>query len=1084
MKQPSLFDQPAQPAALPDQRARDFAVDPRNDVVLEASAGTGKTRVLVERYVRLMEAGVSPRHILAITFTRKAAAEMRDRVLDELRRRSQVPEDFARDIQILTIDAFCFGLLREFPLEADVDPGFQIADETAAARFANEALDLTLRAARALLVGDEPLRLLMTRVKPPVLRTALAALLDRRQLALHAVAHYVRRAAPAGGAAGVAAAFVASLQRVFASPHRIALLDDGPHASPEFGWLRQDIVTMDRVLDQGPAGAQQLRRRLERYFLTKDGAPRRKIGGSFPVELFPTPQARRRHEAAVQALAPGVHLAIEALDRGVNGLLSQGLLRVLAIVVDKYERLLAEHAVLDFPAMLDRSVRLLSRQEEFARSRLKLQSRYHHLLVDEFQDTSRLQWRLVELLVDAWGEGEGVTDAPTSIFVVGDRKQSIYRFRHAEVSLLDEAAGKILQLRPGRVVRQSITTSFRAVPELLSFVNALATSIQSTEAGDEPFVYRESDRFPVPDVSPGALRDGSPVIGLIAEPSIAACASAVAAEIARLVGKTLVRDARGPMRPAAPDDIAVLFRARTGHQYFEEALEARGIRTYVYKGLGFFDAPEVQDLQALIRYLAKPDSDLRAAEFLRSRFVRVSDAALARMAPEFARALRDPGWTAPALEPIDAHLLTAAREALPRWLACADRVPPGELLDLVIGESAYAVEMGGPRLDQARENVKKLRSLVRRVESRGYATLGRLAEYFDTLRTGEESNAAIEATGCVNLMTIHAAKGLEFPIVFIVNLHMPGRGRASGFSVIERGSGGEPEVSFGSSEGTRLEDQRDVEELRRLLYVAVTRARDRVYLAAEIDAKQRVRRGARSLAGLLPESLLDTFAAVARDPAATRVTWDSGYGTFTCDVCRAMDAAPVVTPPLSGDRVATVDLAPLAAPSDRRPRTRPAAAGRADHLTIDEPQNDSRRLLGTLVHRLFQSSTAPDRAAEAAASLVSAEELVDVADRAALITDAAALYQVLRERADVVEVLVSGTCRYEVPITYAPPDEAGGLVRAVVDCIVFAPDGSATVLEFKTGRPRPEHDAQAELYRRAVAAALENTRVKVRIIYP
>jgi ATP-dependent exoDNAse (exonuclease V) beta subunit len=105
------------------------------------------------------------------------------------------------------------------------------------------------------------------------------------------------------------------------------------------------------------------------------------------------------------------------------------------------------------------------------------------------------------------------------------------------------------------------------------------------------------------------------VLGVIAEPSMALCASAVAAEAARLIGTALVRTRDGQPRPARPDDIAVLFRARHGHQYFEAALEERGIRTYVYKGLGFFDAPEVQDLQALMRFLAEPDSDLRAAEF-------------------------------------------------------------------------------------------------------------------------------------------------------------------------------------------------------------------------------------------------------------------------------------------------------------------------------------------------------------------------------------------------------------------------------------------------------------------------------------
>jgi len=140
MKQPSQFDASSDANAPADQAARDFAVDPRHDVVLEASAGTGKTRVLVDRYAALIQAGVDPRHILAITFTRKAAAEMRSRVLAELTQRADrgelAPDIWRRlreriaDIEISTIDAFCFGLLREFPLEADVDPAFEIADET------------------------------------------------------------------------------------------------------------------------------------------------------------------------------------------------------------------------------------------------------------------------------------------------------------------------------------------------------------------------------------------------------------------------------------------------------------------------------------------------------------------------------------------------------------------------------------------------------------------------------------------------------------------------------------------------------------------------------------------------------------------------------------------------------------------------------------------------------------------------------------------------------------------------------------------------------------------------------------------
>ena len=566
MTQPTLFDleRHDDEPAPPDQAARDFAVDPTHDVVLEASAGTGKTRVLVTRYVRLIESGVDPRHILAMTFTRKAAAEMRERVLAELGRRAdqgaigpdawRALRDRVSDIQISTIDAFCFGLLREFPLEADVDPGFEIADETEMARFAAEALDITLRAARRLIVDDEGVRLLFARVKTPVLRDAVSSLLDQRHVALPAVRGFVARATGSTTAAEASAKFVRRLRDLFdESPHRTPILEDGPHRAPEFRWLHADLGALDVIPADDPARVQQLRRRLERYFRTKDGKPRKRLTKPYTPATFSALESKKRHEAALQALSPSVGDALDALDADVEGLLARGVLKLLTLAVSIYERLLDDHALLDFVGMLARSVRLLGRQEEFARSRLKLQARYHHVLVDEFQDTSRLQWQLVEHLVDAWGEGEGAADAPTSIFVVGDRKQSIYRFRHAEVTLLDVAASKIEGLRPHRTVRQAITASFRAVPELQAFVNALSANLESPHELEERFRFDDRDRFPVTGVTPGARRDGEPVLGLVAEPSMADCAQAVATEVERLLATAVVRDRHGGSRPRRPE---------------------------------------------------------------------------------------------------------------------------------------------------------------------------------------------------------------------------------------------------------------------------------------------------------------------------------------------------------------------------------------------------------------------------------------------------------------------------------------------------------------------------------------------------
>ena len=1111
--QPSLFDSAddglrAATAEAPiDQAARNFAIDPANDVVLEASAGTGKTRVLVDRYVRLIEAEVEPQNILAITFTRKAAAEMRARVLAALNERAAagaiVPArwrhltDHVGDIQISTIDAFCFSLLREFPLEAGVDPSFDVADETEMARFAREAMDRTIDVVRGVIAEDETVRLLLAQVKTPTLIQAVGSLLDRRHVALPAIATFVSRH-PSLVAADIGQRFVRRIREALeSSAHRHAILADGPAGAPLFRWLAADLSALDHFPAADTARVQQLRRRLERYFLTKAGTPRQRVSKPILPSHFPNAEARRNHEAAIAALSPAVHDALETLAQEVNVILARGLLRVVAIAAGQYERLLADNALMDFAAMLERSVVLLERQEDFARSRLKLQARYHHILVDEFQDTSRLQWRLIELLIGAWGEGESAADAPTSIFIVGDRKQSIYRFRHAEVTLLDEAARRIGALRPGRAVRQAIRQSFRAVPELLAFVNALAGELQGAEALAEQFVYRDADRFPVPPVGPGARRDGEPVLGLIAAASMAESAAAVADEISRLIRTATVRDRHGAPRAVQPDDIAILFRARAGHQYFEDALETRGIRTYVYKGLGFFDAPEVQDFQALLRYLAAPDSDLRAAELLRSRFVRVSDVGLGRLAPSFAAALRG---AAPAagLDGRDQAVLDRTRVGLLRWLQLVDRIPPSELIDTILRESAYAFELSGRRLSQARENIKKVRALVRRVESRGYATLGRLARYFDTLRAGDESNAIVEASGAVNLMTMHAAKGLEYPIVFLVNLHLPGRGRPPGFSVIERGPDGAPEVAFTATAATKLEEKRETEELRRLLYVAVTRARDRLYLAGEIDQAGRLPDNPRSLAALFPATLGDLFSVPARQPDAAEATWTSNGASFAFRICRPAAPSDRLSPVAAREREIESPVsapAPLVVPSHRISATSLSTTEvvRSEPRTLNqnpEPGNRSpepQRLVGILVHRLLQRredpSTEDDVLALKIVRLLTPDERVDVVDPIGLASDVMSTFRSFRLRPDVQALLDSGTCYFEVPFSLAAPGRSGDVVRGTVDCLILGADGSATVLEFKTGEARSEHLAQATLYGEAMAALLGGVPVRVKVLY-
>jgi len=413
-------------------------------------------------------------------------------------------------------------------------------------------------------------------------------------------------------------------------------------------------------------------------------------------------------------------------------------------------------------------------------------------------------------------------------------------------------------------------------------------------------------------------------------------------------------------------------------------------------------------------------------------------------------------------------------------------------------ESAYASELRGRRSDQSRENIKKVRGLIRRVENRGYATLGRLAEYFETLRAGDESNAVVEARGCVQLMTIHAAKGLEFPIVFVVNLQNPGRGRHQGISVIDRSVDGEPEVAFRSTEGTKLEERRESEELRRLLYVAMTRARDRLYLAAQVGEDGFLKHATRSLAGLFPPSLRDVFPrAAAAAPDVDEVFWDAPGQRFAFRVLRP-DSGSESLPALPAPPPPPLDRAPLTWPGEVRQAT---TYGALDAATVIAPPSmdptgrtpgaaTSRtedRIAGTLVHRLLQwagprqPSTAEWQ--EAYDRLVRPEALVDVHDPALLRREVVRAAEALRNRTRLAELLAGGTCWYETPFSWRPPESPGVVVRGTIDCLVVGPDGAMTVVEIKTGAPRPEHAAQLATYLEALRARHLDVHIRGEVVY-
>ena len=933
--QPRLDFDAVDPLDARDAYARAIAIDPTRNVALEASAGTGKTRVLVDRYVGLLVSGVKPRNILAITFTRKAAAEMRQRILAELSRRQrdgsldrglwrELRENIT-DISISTIDAFCLTLLREFPLEAGIDPGFDLADETETPRLVGEALDRTLRIARAQTIDSPEMALLFAQLGEYRLRHGLARLLDRRLVADEALNRFLRHHAHSqSGIQSAVADLLSRLRSAFASlPGGLdSFLRSGPR-HPDFELLTRDVRELLSDAALSPGIVQALLERVRDHLLTQDGEPRKRM--PYRKDEFRSARDYQSHLAAVAALAPYLVDAFGQYRRDINAVVARAVRRVFSIALQQYEAVLRKNGVLDFSAVLERTLALLAQMDEFSRSRYKLEARYQHVLVDEFQDTSRAQWDLVELLVRSWSEGLGLigSDRPPTVFIVGDRKQSIYGFRDAEVTVLDEAARYIEALRPLGQVRTAITRSFRSVRELLAFANDLFAMVEKTAERPDAFRYDENDVFPLASVE---AREEEP-LGLVGAVSDEAQAEAVAEEIAYLLARAAtVRDRETGLRRAVrPGDIAILFRTREAHRLFESALGRRSVPYYVYKGLGFFDADEIKDVLALLAFLANPHSELRTASFLRSRFVRLSDRGLKTIAPALHAALLgdEPPAAAARLDEYDRDRLALGRADVPRWLSLVDNLPPAELLDRVLAESAYAAEIAGASHRQARENIKKVRSLVRRIQNRGYATLERIVDHFSKLVAGgDESNAIVDAVDAVNLMTMHAAKGLEFPIVFIVNLNRGGGGSSDPIRIVAGQSADDEDVGvsvgdFQSAADGDLE-AKDLEESKRLLYVAVTRARDRLYLGGTLMKDGRFIAPKGSLGRVLPPAIGELIGLAGSTEPGDPLVWRGPSGVHRFKVLRATAVIERYDPTPSGALNRVDDFSALAADGPRR----------------------------------------------------------------------------------------------------------------------------------------------------------------------
>ncbi len=771
------------------------------DLLLDAAAGSGKTSVLVERFVRaVLEDGADVEAILTITFTEKAAAEMRDRIRARLRALGAVREARATEgASISTIHGFCARLLRAHALAAGIDPAFEVLDEQRAQRLADAAFDGALE---ELAAGGPDGVDLIAAYGPALLRGSVqsvyAELRSRGEL---------EPALPALGAPPDL------------GPLRQALLASAATAALELGSIADPSVRVVQALE-----------RLDRCAeVVGDTDP---WPGDLDALRLPNGNGTALCTEACVAYAEALLRFREACERRRAGRAHEQLERLLSRYGALYAARKREASGLDFED-LELMARELLRSDAELRGRYR--SRFSHVMVDELQDTNAVQLELIEMVAEG------------NLFTVGDAQQSIYGFRHADVELFERRGARLEEVG-GRI---ALSTNFRSRPEIIEVLNHVFAGalegFRPLRAGRRD--ARASDprvELLVADKGADWTPDG------LASPWRVAEARALAGRVGELIASG-----------AAPREIVVLTRATTDLRAYERALEERGVPTYVIGGRGYWAHPQVVDLVAYLRALANPRDEEALYTVLASPLVGVSVDALVVLADAGRSSGRDPLWVLRSPDGLLDELGEEDRGRLAtfaEWFAgervVAARSGIDELIGRALERTGYdLVVLAMPGGQRRLANVRKLMRLGREHEEAAGRDLRRFLELVRTRVSAppsstdaRESEAPVEgeALDAVRLMTIHRAKGLEFEIVCVADLGRGphwrselmrvGRGARFGLRLAEPGTGKrEPALEYKALG----EEQASAEarEERRLFYVAMTRARERLILsgAAKLD---------------------------------------------------------------------------------------------------------------------------------------------------------------------------------------------------------------------------------------------------------
>ena len=857
--------------------------DRGHSLIVCAAAGSGKTAVLVERIVQLIKEGCDVTQMLVVTFTNAAAGEMRSRIGEALSQAARERPELAAQAMALsrasisTLHRFCGNLLREHFQALGIDPAFRIGDEQECGVLAQQAMEDALYgcyevgssdflAADACFEQEELCDLarglysfMKTRPDPEgFLRMALDACAQDADALGEGQAVSVLL--------GDAKERLAQLRKQAADTLELCRGEMGPAHYADA--CAQDAVLLDDLLQAAGRGYDALHGALEGVSYASLG--RKKKGDVFDEEIAEAVKARREAmKKEIKALAAEFAVSLEdaAADIAMTRAPLAGVIELVRTYDALYSAAKAQRGMLDFDDLEHGALRALENEDVCQ----ALRTQYRYVFIYEYQASSAIQ----EAIVSRFAREDG-------LFLVGDVKQSIYRFRQAEPSLFLEKAERYDRADEPLCARIDLQRNFRSRANVLRGANAVFARIMRAEVTqieyderemlipgleereDDPalelhVIWKQDDE----DTPDEAFSDDPEAENPDAqdERDLAAVereALIAAQRIKDLVGTPFYDAKAGGERLLRYRDMAVLMRvARAQAPLAADILAAQGIPVFCDAGEGYFDIPEIRAMMGLLSAIAGGAQDDALLAALRGPALGLADEELAAIR------IHTPDTKTPYREAVRryreemddalAQKLAAFDARMARWRLCARHQGVDALIERIYAETGFLAAAGALPSGAARQaNLHLLVSRARAFMAAQGGSLHAFLRYAARLRAGGDSMSASaigESEDVVRIMTTHKSKGLEFPVVIVLGMgrKMSARGKTARLLTHAQLGAGLPcvDTDLGSERDTLLrramrvlEAHEQLAEEVRILYVAMTRARERLILIGDSGMKQ------------------------------------------------------------------------------------------------------------------------------------------------------------------------------------------------------------------------------------------------------